>query len=194
MSLIRTVTFAAAAALVAGTAFAQAPAATPAAPAPAEAPAAPATPAAPPSAAALAFKPLPTTGNGNMQATLAASGQFSKFLAAAEKANLAAFLTGTRELTILAPTDVAMEAMPNLDALMAANPATELQRVLVKHIIGTKIAPSQVAGAKGPVPTAGGANVEFDGSVTPMKIDGAVVLQGDVQATNGVIYVIDKVL
>jgi len=193
MSLIRTVTFAAAAALFAGTAFAQAPAGTaPATEAAAEAAAE--TPAAPPSAAALAFRPLPAAGNGNLQATLAASGQFTKFLAAAEKANLTGLLTGTRELTILAPTDVAFEAVTGLDAMMAATPATDLQRVLVGHIIATKIAASQVNGAKGPVPTAAQTNVEIDGSVTPMKVNEAVVLQGDVQASNGVIYVIDRVL
>lgn len=194
MSLIRTVTFAAAAALVAGTAFAQ-PAAAPAEAPAAEAPAAEAAPPAPPSAAALAYRPLPTAAaTGNLQATLAASGQFSKFLAAAEKTGLTAFLTGTRELTILAPTDVAFEGLAGFDTMLAANPATDLQRVLVRHIIATKVAADQVNGAKGPVPTAGGVNVEIDGSVTPMKINDAVVLQGDVQATNGVIYVIDKVL
>jgi uncharacterized surface protein with fasciclin (FAS1) repeats len=194
MSLIRTVTFAAAAVLVAGSALAQAPAAAPAAEAPAAAEGAPEVPAAPPSAAALAFRPLPATGNGSLQATLAASGQFTKFLAAAEKANLTGLLTGTRELTILAPTDVAFEAVTGLDAMMAATPATDLQRVLVGHIIATKIAASQVTGAKGPVPTAAQTNVEIDGSVTPMKVNQAVVLQGDVQASNGVIYVIDRVL
>ncbi len=183
--------FAAAAALFAGSAFAQEPAPTPAAPT-AEAPAPEAAPPAPPSAAAQAFTPI--TAAGNLQATLAASGQFTKFLAAAEKTGLGGFLTGTRELTILAPTDAAFAEVAGLDAMLEANPATDLQRVLVKHIIATKIAASQVTGAKGPVPTAGGTNVEIDGSVMPMKVDGAVVLQGDVQATNGVIYVIDKVL
>jgi uncharacterized surface protein with fasciclin (FAS1) repeats len=192
MSLIRCVTFAAAAALLAGHAFAQE-AAAPAAPAPAAAPAE-AAPPAPPSAAAQAFRQLPTAAAGNLRQTLEAAGQFSKFLAAAEKTGLNAFLTGTRELTILAPTDVAFESVANFDALVNANPATELQGILVRHIIGTKIAPEQVNGAKGPVPTAGGANVEIDGSVTPMKINDAVVLQANVPATNGVIYVIDKVL
>jgi uncharacterized surface protein with fasciclin (FAS1) repeats len=194
MSFIRTVTFAAAAALAAGSAFAQAPAAPAVAAPAAEAPAAEAAPAAPPSAAAMAFKPLPAAASGNLQATLAASGQFTKFLAAAEKTGLGAFLTGTRELTILAPTDVAFESIADFDALMAANPPSQLQGLVVRHIIATKIAASQVAGAKGPVPTAAQTNVEIDGSVTPMKVNDAVVLQGDVQATNGVIYVVDKVL
>lgn len=194
MSPIRICMSAVAAALVAGSAFAQAPAQ-----APADAPAAPAAeaaPAAPPSAAAQAFKPLPTAAAGDLAATLQASGQFSKFLAAAEKTGLGALLKGPRELTLFVPTDVAFDALPagQLEQLLAANPATQLQQILVYHIVATKITPEQVDGKKGPIPTASQKAVEFDGSVTPAKVNDAVVLQANVPASNGVIYVIDKVL
>jgi len=220
MSITRTVTFAAAAALIAGSALAQAPvtpptdapaqapAADPAAPAAPGAPAAEGVPAAegaapaeaappaPPSPAALAFRPLPATNTGNLQATLQAAGQFSKFLTAAEKTGLMPFLTGTRQLTILAPTDTAFDTLGpgKFEELAAVQPATELQGILVRHIIATRIAPDQIAGKKGPVPTAAQTTVEIDGSVTPMKVNEAVVLQNDVQTSNGVIYVIDRVL
>ena len=196
MSLIRTVTSAAAIALWAGSALAQTPA-TPPNNSPPQAPAA-AEVAAPAvrSAAAQAFKPLPTTASGNLQATLAASGQFTKFLAAAEKTGMGSFLTGARPLTLFVPTDVAFDALPagQLDTMLAAVPATQLQAVVVYHIVATKVTPDQVNGKKGPVPTAGGKSVELDGSVTPMKVADAVILQANVPATNGVIYVIDKVL
>jgi uncharacterized surface protein with fasciclin (FAS1) repeats len=188
---LRTVTLAAAAALFAGSALAQPAApAEPAAPAPEVA--ALAAPPEPPSAAAVAYKPIAPAGN--VRATLEASGQFSKFLAAVDKTGLGAFLVGEQALTYLVPTDTAFDTLPNLAAMMEANPATDLQRVLLKHIINAKVAPEQVNGAKGPVPTVGQVSVEIDGSVTPMKIDQAVVLQNDVQATNGVIYVIDRTL
>jgi len=195
MSLIRTVTFAAAAALIAGSAYAQA-AADVAVEGEVAADAAVEVPAAPPTPAALAYRPITATGSGNLQATLEAAGQFSKFLAAAEKTGLHAFLTGENQLTLLVPTDAAFDAYGSaqLDALMEANPATDLQRLLLKHVINARIMPEQVDGAKGPVPTVAQVNVEIDGSVMPMKIDQAVVLQGDVAATNGVIYVIDRVL
>jgi uncharacterized surface protein with fasciclin (FAS1) repeats len=198
MSPFRIVTLAAASALIAGSAMAQAPAAdaAPAAPAAEAAPAADAAPPAPPSAAAQAFQPLSTAPSGDLAATLQAAGQFSKFLAAAEKTGLGALLKGQRELTLFVPTDAAFDALPagQLDQLMAANPPAQLQGLVVYHIVATKIAPEQVNGAKGPIPTASQKPVDFDGSLSPMKVNDAVVLQANVPASNGVIYVIDKVL
>ena len=55
---------------------------------------------------------LPTAAAGDLAATLQASGQFTKFLAAAEKTGLGALLKGTRELTLFVPTDVAFDALP----------------------------------------------------------------------------------
>jgi uncharacterized surface protein with fasciclin (FAS1) repeats len=181
-------TLAAAAALIAGSALAQG-AAAPAAGAPA--PDAAAAPAAPPSAAAQAFKPI--APSGDLAATLQASGQFTKFLAAADKAGLTPTLKGARPLTLFVPTDPAFDALPT-GALDAMSPA-DLQQLLLYHVYANKITADQVAGKKGPVPTAAGNKpVEVDGVSTPNKINDAVVLQGDVQASNGVIYALDKVL
>lgn len=208
--LHRTLTLAAAAALLAGGAFAQAPASPPAsppnnspaqapaaaapaeagAPAAGEAPAADAPAAAPPSAAAQAFKPI--TASGDLAATLRASGQFSKFLAASEKAGLTGLLTGARPLTLFVPTDAAVEGTPlaNVESMTVE----QLRPILLQHVHAQRIAPDQIAGKKGPVPMASQKTVEIDGSATPMKVGEAVVLQADVGATNGAIYVIDRVL
>ena len=179
---LRTLTFAAAAALIATSSFAQAPAA------PAAAPAAAA--AAPPSAAAQAYKPIAPAGD--LAATLKASGQFTKFLAAADKAGLTPLLSGARPLTLFVPTDAAVEGTPlaNIEAMTGA----DLQPVLLYHVYGNKITPDQIVGKKGPVPTAANKNIEVDGSGTPNKINDSVILQGDVQASNGVIYALDKPL
>jgi uncharacterized surface protein with fasciclin (FAS1) repeats len=185
MSPKRTLTyFAAAAVLFAGPALAQGPA--PAAPAAA----APEAPAAPPSAAAQAYKPIAPAGD--LVATLKASGQFTRFLALADKAGLTATFAGPRALTLFVPTDAALEGTPlaNADALTPA----ELQPVLLYHVYGNKITADQFAGKKGPVPTAVNKNIEIDGSVTPNKVNDAVILQANVQASNGVIYVLDKPL
>ena len=179
MSLPRSLTLAAAAALIAGTALAQ--------PAAAPAPAAPAEAAAPPSAAAQAYKPI--TPGGDLVATLTASGQFTKLLAAIDKAGLTTTLKGPRALTLFAPTDAALGT--SLDAMSAQ----ELQPLLLYHLYGNKITPDQIAGKKGPVPTADANKpVELDGSAMPNKINDSVILQADVQASNGVIYVLDKAL
>ena len=179
MSLPRILTLVAATALISGAAMAQAPAAAPAAAAPAAAPA-------PPSAAAQAYKPIMPAGD--LVATLSASVQFTKFLAAVDKAGLTPVLKGPRALTLFVPTDAALGTA--WDGLMTA----QLQPLLLYHLYGNKITPDQVAGKKGPVPTAANKTVDIDGSSTPNMINDAVVLQADVQATNGVIYVIDKPL
>ena len=178
MSLPRILTLVAATALISGAAMAQAPAAAPGA-APAAAPA-------PPSAAAQAYKPIMPAGD--LVATLSASGQFTKFLAAADKAGLTPVLKGARPLTLFVPTDTAIGTA--WDGLMTA----QLQPLLLYHLYGNKITPDQVNGKKGPVPTAANKTVDIDGSSTPNMVNDAVVLQGDVEVTNGVIYVLDKPL
>jgi uncharacterized surface protein with fasciclin (FAS1) repeats len=187
---------AAAAALVSGAALAQegAPAAppagsaAPAAPAEGAAPSADAAAPAPPSAAAQAYRPIAPAGD--LASTLKASGQFTKFLALADKAGLTPLLTGARPLTLFVPTDAAIDGTP----LAQEMPATELQPILVYHIYGALIPATELEGKKGPVQTAANKPIEVDGSVMPMKINDSVVLQANVQTTNGAIYVLDKPL
>jgi uncharacterized surface protein with fasciclin (FAS1) repeats len=101
--------------------------------------------------------------------------------------NLYAELKATGEFTILLPGKLA-------DLMKPAN-AAELQHLLVYHLIAAKVAPSQVEGhAPGPIKTAGGAPVTFDGTNPVLKINDANVLQAGVVGSNGYIYVVDKVL
>ena len=89
------------------------------------------------------------------------------------------------------PTDAAFGT--SWDAL--DDEAQDLQPLLLYHLYGSKITPDQVAGKKGPIPTADGNKpIDVDGSVDAIKVNDSVILQADVQATNGVIYVIDKPL
>jgi uncharacterized surface protein with fasciclin (FAS1) repeats len=175
MSLSRSLTLVAAAALIAGSALAQ----------PATAPA-PAAPAEPSSAAAQAYKQI--APSGDLVATLAASGEFTKYLAAVDKAGLTTTLKGPRALTLFVPTDAAVGT--SLDAMSAA----DLQPLLLYHLYGATITPDQVVGKKGPVTTAANKPIQLDGSVMPNKINDSVILQANVHASNGVIYVLDKAL
>ena len=85
-------------------------------------------------------------------ATLRASGQFSKFLAASEKAGLTGLLTGARPLTLFVPTDAAVEGTPlaNVESMTVE----QLRPILLQHVHAQRIAPDQIAGKKGPVPMA----------------------------------------
>lgn len=134
----------------------------------------------------------------NIPAVLQASGQFTTLLKAVQATNLTSVLSSpARPLTVFAPTDQAFAALSPgvLEALMLPANADTLQKILTYHVVATKLPASQIRGkAASPVPTAGGASVTISGVGGAIKVGDATVIQSDVQASNGVIHVIDKVL
>lgn len=141
--------------------------------------------------------PAPTVkAAGDIVSTARASGEFKTFLKAAEATNLTGLLQKTQNITVFAPTDAAFAALPpgELDKLMLPENKAELQKLLVHHIVNARLPSDKFAGAKGPVPTVAGDNLQIDGSAQPVKVDGADIVQADVMASNGVLHVVDKVL
>jgi uncharacterized surface protein with fasciclin (FAS1) repeats len=145
----------------------------------AQAPAAPAAAAAP----AVNVKP-----SGDIVATLTASGQFTMLLKALDATSLTAVLKTPGPLTLFAPTDAAFAA-----ATVDMNDKAALQQLLVYHIINAKVDEAKIKGSKGPIPSAANKPLYVDGSSTPYKVNDATILQ-DVNVSNGVIHVVDKVL
>lgn len=183
MSISRLLTAAAAAVAMTSGAAAQTPAKSkPAKAAPAVAPAAAATPAAQPT--------------GDLVATAQAAGRFTTFLKAADATQLTPVLKNPGPITVFAPTDAAFAAMPpgELDRLMQPANLNQLQKLLLAHVVNTKVLKSQIAGAKGEVQNGAGANLSIDGSGEAVKVNGATIVEADVLATNGVIHVIDQVM
>lgn len=176
----------AAALALAGAATAQTPApnAKPAAAPPA------ATGAASPSAANAA----PVAAKGDIIQTAQASGQFTTFLKVLDATNLTMVLKQNSNLTVFAPTDAAFAALPpgELDRLMADKQS--LQKLLTHHVINARIDSSKLKGARGEVTTVAGDKVLLDGSGEKITADNADVLEADVMATNGILYVVDAVL
>ncbi|QUD88083.1 fasciclin domain-containing protein [Phenylobacterium montanum] len=180
-------TTAAAMALLAGPVAAQ----TPAAPAPAAPPAAaPAAPAAPAPIPAASLQPA-----GDIVATLKASPDFSILSKAIEGSGLSAVLTRPGPFTLIAPNDAAFKALPAAQLADLQNPdkAAQLQQLLIYHLINAAVPPSKIEGSKGPIPTVARKDVQVDGSGAPAKFNDANIL-GQVAVSNGVIYVVDKVL
>ncbi len=167
-------------------AFAQ-PAASPG-PGPAAAAPAPAAPAAP-----AAFQPIQPAGD--ILSTLQASGQFKIFVQAIQATNLATIVKTQPNITVFAPPDAAFAAIPadQLAALQKNIP--ELQKLVTYHLINTHITSAQVVGhAATSVPSVANIPVAISGEGGKMTVNGANVLQPDVMASNGVIFVIDQVL
>ncbi|GEM83562.1 fasciclin domain-containing protein [Meiothermus hypogaeus] len=134
------------------------------------------------------------TQNQTIAQIVASNPNFSTLLAAVQAAGLAQTLSGPGPFTVFAPTNEAFAKIPkaDLDKLLADKAA--LTKVLTYHVVAGRVPSSQVVTLK-EAKTVEGQNVTIE-----VK-DGKVVLNGnstvtavDIQASNGIIHVIDTVL
>ena len=161
------------------------------APAPAGASAAPAPAAIPP--AGTPFQPIAPAGD--ILATLQASGQFKIFVQAVQATNLTQIVKAQPNITVFAPPDSAFSSLPAGKLAELQKNIPELQKLVTYHLINTHIISAQVIGhAATSVPSVANIPVAISGEGGKMTVNGANVLQADVMATNGVIFVIDRVL
>jgi uncharacterized surface protein with fasciclin (FAS1) repeats len=151
---------------------------------------------APPVAATPAMASPNLVAAGDIVATLKGNASFTILVKAIDQAQLSATLASVPGLTLFAPTDAAFNALPpaQLAALLKPDNAAVLQKVLIYHLVHLTLDSAKLKGAKGPVPSVEGSQLQIDGSGAVVKVNDASVIQGDVTATNGVIHVIDKVL
>jgi uncharacterized surface protein with fasciclin (FAS1) repeats len=131
--------------------------------------------------------------DSDIVATAQAAGGFETLLAAATAADLVAVLQGEGPYTVFAPTDEAFARIPeeDLQALLADKEA--LTQVLLYHVVPGKVAAADVVTLSS-AETAAGQDVSIevvDGSV---KVDDATVVATDIEASNGIIHVIDRVI
>jgi uncharacterized surface protein with fasciclin (FAS1) repeats len=120
-------------------------------------------------------------------------GDFTTLVAAVQAADLVDTLKSAGPFTVFAPTDAAFAALPEgaLDDLLADPDA--LAEVLTFHVVAGAFTAADVVDLTEIETVQGGTlSVEVDGDV--VRIGGAQVLVTDIEASNGVIHVIDSVL
>jgi uncharacterized surface protein with fasciclin (FAS1) repeats len=132
----------------------------------------------------------------NVIDVLRAQGQFSTLLSALDTAQLTETLATRPAVTVFAPTDAAFAALSEAERTRLLNPANaqELRNRLLYHVIVADVTGAQIEGARGAVPTAGGGQVLIDGTGDAIMVDAATVVRADIDASNGGVYVIDRVL
>jgi transforming growth factor-beta-induced protein len=121
-----------------------------------------------------------------------ATSNLSTLVAAIDAASLRATLAGSGPFTVFAPTNDAFAAV-DADVLtfLLATPA-ELSKVLTYHVVSGKVMSTDLS--SGPVNTLNtGQSVTVDLS-SGVKINDASVTTADVETTNGVVHIIDKVM
>ena len=145
--------------------------------------------------------PVPTTpgastGSENLVALAAANGSFKTLTAALKAADLTATLEGTGPFTIFAPNDQAFAALPQeaLQELLKPENKALLVKILTYHVVPGKVTSTDLKSGAVKSVEGGSINVKVDTATGVSLNDDAKVVQPDIQASNGVIHAIDKVI
>jgi uncharacterized surface protein with fasciclin (FAS1) repeats len=122
-------------------------------------------------------------------------GRFTTLVTALQEAELVEALQAEGPFTVFAPTDDAFAALPEgaLEGLIADKEA--LANVLLYHVLEGKVMSSQaveLAGQEAEMLSGDTIAISLDGET--LKINDAAVIIPDVEASNGVIHVIDAVI
>lgn len=126
--------------------------------------------------------------------TAIAAGNFSTLAKALTAAGLIETLKGTGPFTVFAPTDEAFAKLPQqtLSDLLKPENKEKLTAILTYHVVPDKVMASQVAKISQAI-TVQGQSLRVD-TKDGVRINDAKVIVADVEASNGVIHVIDSVL
>ncbi|WP_412031048.1 fasciclin domain-containing protein [Halomonas sp. M4R1S46] len=127
--------------------------------------------------------------------TAMAAGQFETLVAAVEAADLVDTLKGEGPFTVFAPTDEAFAALPDgtVEDLLKPENRETLQAILTYHVVPGRIM-AEDAMAADSATTVQGQDVTVTTMDGQVMVDDATVIQADIEASNGVIHVIDGVL
>lgn len=120
---------------------------------------------------------------------------FNTLVTAVIEADLVAALKGDGPFTVFAPTDAAFAALPEgvLEGLL--NDKEQLANVLLYHVVSGKVMAEDVVTMDGAmVDTLLGEKIEISIEDGMVYINDSQVVVTDIEASNGVIHVIDTVL
>lgn len=130
----------------------------------------------------------------NIVETAVGAGSFKTLAAALEAAGLVSALEGEGPFTVFAPTDEAFAKLPKgtIESLLKPENREKLKSILLYHVVPGRVYSEQVAGLSSAT-TLEGSTVDISAKYG-VKVDNAKVVKTDINATNGVIHVIDSVL
>ncbi|MGE0761491.1 MAG: fasciclin domain-containing protein [Pirellulaceae bacterium] len=131
----------------------------------------------------------------NIPATAGKAGTFKTLLAAAKAAGLVEVLSGDKPLTVFAPSDTAFAKLPTgtVESLLKPENKEKLVAILKFHVVAGRVFSNEVLNKKDLKTVDGGVLTAAvnNGAAT---INGANLIATDIDASNGVIHVIDSVM
>lgn len=131
----------------------------------------------------------------NIPATAQKAGTFKTLLAAAKAAGLVDVLAGDKPMTVFAPTDDAFAKLPagTVESLLKPENKEKLAAILKFHVVPGRVFSNDVLSKK-ELQTAQGGMLTAAMKAGAPTINGAGLVATDIDASNGVIHVIDSVM
>lgn len=119
----------------------------------------------------------------------------STLVAAIEAAGLVETLKSDGPFTVFAPTNEAFAALPDgtLESLLMEENRDQLIQILTYHVVPGKVMSSDLSDGM-TAATVEGSDVSISVSDYGVSVDDASVVQADIEASNGVVHVIDAVI
>ncbi|HMA77927.1 MAG TPA: fasciclin domain-containing protein [Candidatus Paceibacterota bacterium] len=138
--------------------------------------------------------PEPVT-QPNIVETAVAADDFTTLVTAVTAAELAEVLSGPGPFTVFAPTDAAFAALPEgtVETLLQPDSQADLAGILTYHVVPGAVSASDLADGM-TVETVNGDTITFGVSADGVTVNDANVVTADIEASNGIIHVIDTVL
>ena len=139
--------------------------------------------------------PGTSTAVHDLLQTAAAKGNFQTFARAVEAAGLRETLAGPGPFTVFAPTDEAFAALPagKLEELMRPERRSELASVMKYHVMTGRKTAKEI-GHWDSARTVNGLSATLKMVGRQVSIDGAHVTSPDIDASNGYLHGIDRVM
>ncbi|MEL6617712.1 MAG: fasciclin domain-containing protein [Pseudomonadota bacterium] len=126
--------------------------------------------------------------------TAVGAGSFETLVAAVQAAGLVDTLKGDGPFTVFAPTDEAFAALPEgtVENLLKPENKDMLTAILTYHVVPGKVMSTDLQDDMEAATVQGEAvTIDLDNGV---MVEGASVVSADIETSNGVIHVIDKVI
>ena len=120
------------------------------------------------------------------------AGSFNTLVAAVQAANLVDTLKSPGPFTVFAPNDEAFAKLPPGTITTLLQNIPQLTRILTFHVVPGKYSKAELA-ELGTVTSVEGSPIPIDCS-DGFEVKNATVLAADIEADNGIIHVLDRVI
>jgi uncharacterized surface protein with fasciclin (FAS1) repeats len=127
--------------------------------------------------------------------TAVSAGQFKTLASALEAAGLVETLKGDGPFTVFAPTDEAFAKLPagTLESLLKPENKDQLVAILTYHVVPGKLEAADIVKLD-EAKTVNGKTIDIKVEGDTAMVNDAKVTKADIEASNGVIHVIDAVI